>query len=101
MTSALAFCFSHGEKKLENTTQFGLKQEVKLKIPLLIELPLLLPTTSQIQELSTQFLYIQESEHQTPPKLCNKVGNQQCTTEAIRKQPTARVTPMQEGKQTA
>lgn len=54
------------KKKLENTTQVVLKQAAKLKDPLLIELPLVLPTTSQIQELSTQFLHIHSQDTRHP-----------------------------------
>lgn len=50
------------KEKLGNTTQVVLKQEAKLKDPLLIELPLVLPTSSQIQELSTQFLHISSQD---------------------------------------
>lgn len=50
------------KEKLGNTTQVVLKQEAKLKDPLLIELPLVLPTTSQIQKLSTLFLRISSQD---------------------------------------
>lgn len=46
------------KKKLENTMQVVLKQARVLKDPLHIKLPLVLPTTSQIQELAPQFLHI-------------------------------------------
>lgn len=46
------------KKKLEDTMQVISEQAPILKGPLHIKLPLVLPTTTQIQELAPQFLTI-------------------------------------------
>lgn len=46
------------KKKLEDTMQVVLRQAPILKDPLHIKLPLVLPTTTQIQELAPQFLHV-------------------------------------------
>lgn len=57
--STFALCFSHGEEKAGNTNPSCSETRSKIKAPFTQQIPLLLPTTSQIQELSTQFLHIQ------------------------------------------